>query len=191
MGTSGSGKSTLLSLVVGLLRPVSGSVQVLDADLAGLRASRLARFRRRHLGVVFQSGELLPALTAVENTAMPLLLDGASWPVASRTATELLDELGIAQDSQSIPAADLSGGERQRTALARAIVTGAELILADEPTGALDGAARDNVADLLFGLPLDRGCALLVVTHDPAIAARAGRVLALAGGALRPVALAQ
>jgi len=156
----------------------------LDLRVDRLRANKLAQMRRRHLGIVFQAGELLPSLTAVENVALPLLLDGGQWAAAEGSARRLLDELGVDQGSHDLPAGDLSGGERQRTAVARAMVNEPELLVADEPTGALDAQTRDEVADLLFSLPKARGCALVVVTHDPVIAARADEHFDLVAGAL-------
>jgi len=183
-GRSGSGKSTLLSVVAGLVRPRGGTVTLLDLRVDKLRANTLARMRRQHLGVVFQAGELLPSLTAVENVALPLLLDGGRWSVAEDSARDLLAELGVDNGSHDLPAGDLSGGERQRTAVARAVVTEPALLMADEPTGALDAQTRDEVADLLFSLPAVRGCALVVVTHDPTIASRADEHFDLVDGVL-------
>lgn len=185
-GRSGSGKSTLLSVVAGLVRPRRGTVMLGDHRVDRLRPRALARMRRRHLGVVFQAGELLPSLTAVENVALPLLLDGRPWSEVATTVRSLLVELGVDGRSCDLPAGDLSGGERQRAAVARAVVTEPALLVADEPTGALDATTRDEVADLLFSLPRTRGCALLIVTHDPAIASRADEHFALVEGALIP-----
>ncbi|KOV59814.1 ABC transporter ATP-binding protein [Streptomyces sp. NRRL WC-3618] len=182
-GPSGSGKSTLLTCVLGLIAPDEGTVAVNGHRLTGLSGRKLAQLRRRHLGVVFQFGELLPELTPVENVALPVLLDGGDHEAAYRRAVELLAELGVPHDGT--PTGMLSGGERQRAAVARALITDPDVLLADEPTGALDPQAREAVADLLFEVTRDRGCALLVVTHDPSVAARADRTLRLESGLLR------
>ncbi|MER5640302.1 ABC transporter ATP-binding protein [Kitasatospora sp. NPDC002227] len=180
-GSSGSGKSTLLSCVLGLQRPRSGSIRVAGAEVAALRGRQLAEFRRSRLGMVFQFGELLPELSPTDNVALAALLAGHGRKRSYRRAAALLGELGV-------PAAAttdrLSGGERQRTAVARALVNSPALLLADEPTGALDAAARDKVAELLFTMPSRFGCAVLVVTHDLDVAARADRVLELRDGQL-------
>ncbi|MFE4333566.1 ABC transporter ATP-binding protein [Streptomyces sp. NPDC056831] len=181
-GPSGSGKSTLLMCVLGLVAPDSGTVEVGTHQLTGMRTRELARVRREHMGVVFQFGELLPELSPVENVALPVLLDGGDHRDAYRRAAELLSELGVPQDGT--PTGMLSGGERQRAAVARALITDPHVLLADEPTGALDPEAREAVADLLFTVSRKRGCALLVVTHDPSVAARAQRTLRLEAGAL-------
>jgi lipoprotein-releasing system ATP-binding protein len=183
-GPSGSGKSTLLSCILGLVRPDSGAVRVAGEDVRALRGRRLARHRQENVGVVFQFGELLPELTPLDNVALAALLHRAGRRTAYERAAALLDELGVPRTG---PTDRLSGGERQRTAVARALVNGPALLLADEPTGALDRATRDHVVDLLFSLPARRGCGLLVVTHDPAVAARADRVVDLNDGTLTEV----
>ncbi|MEF9886780.1 ABC transporter ATP-binding protein [Streptomyces sp. P9-A4] len=182
MGPSGSGKSTLLSCALGLLKPDRGNVQVAGVDLAGLNRRKLAEHRRSHIGVVFQFGELVPELTPVENVALAALLSGVPRATAYADAARLLDDLGVPRSDAAT--ATLSGGERQRTAVARALVNKPGLILADEPTGALDEANRDSVADLLFSLPKRWECALLTVTHDRDVASRADRTLALTDGKL-------
>ncbi len=183
-GRTGSGKSTLLSMICELVRPTRGTVELFGRDLGRFSRRQLAGYRRQHLGVVFQHGELLPALTAVENVALPAMLDGASWAQASARAVTLLDQLEVS--SREIPALSLSGGERQRVAIARAVVNDPELLVADEPTGALDAATRTTVAELLFSVPARTGCALLVVTHDADLAARAEAHFVLYAGALVP-----
>ncbi|MEU9502445.1 ABC transporter ATP-binding protein [Streptomyces sp. NPDC048196] len=182
MGPSGSGKSTLLSIFLGLVRPDAGSVLVAGHDVVGLRGRRLAEHRRKHMGMVFQFGELLPELSPVENLALAALLDGADRDRAYDDSRKLLDELGVPVTETAT--SELSGGERQRVAVARALIGSPALLLADEPTGALDETSRDHVAETLFALPAVRGCGLLVVTHDPAVAGRADRVLYLEQGAL-------
>ncbi|MFE1551637.1 ABC transporter ATP-binding protein [Streptomyces sp. NPDC058718] len=180
-GPSGSGKSTLLSCVLGLIRPDKGAVEVAGTDITALRGTSLARHRSRHIGMVFQFGELLPELSPVDNVALAALLAGASRRDAYRRAASLLDELGVPTAKSS---EHMSGGERQRTAVARALINSPALLLADEPTGALDTETRDRVADILFNMPARHDCGLLVVTHDREIALRADRTLALTGAAL-------
>ncbi|CAL9443374.1 ABC transporter ATP-binding protein [Streptomyces sp. enrichment culture] len=182
-GPSGSGKSTLLACVLGLIKPDEGTVRVLGQELTALPSRRLAQVRRQLMGVVFQFGELLPELTPVENVALPVLLSGGDHRDAYRRAAGLLTELGVPQDGTSTGL--LSGGERQRAAVARALITDPHVLLADEPTGALDPQAREAVADVVFEVSRERGCALLVVTHDPAVAGRADRRLHLRSGVLR------
>ncbi|MFJ2828768.1 ABC transporter ATP-binding protein [Streptomyces sp. NPDC087263] len=181
-GPSGSGKSTLLGCALGLVRPGSGSVEIAGSDLVRMRGRALERHRSRSIGVVFQFGELLPELTPVENVALAALLAGTGAAEAYRRAQELLRELKVPYGDT--PTGHLSGGERQRTAVARALVNEPKLLLADEPTGALDEKTRDSVADLLFAVPERWGCGLVVVTHDLAVAARADRRLDLHGGRL-------
>jgi lipoprotein-releasing system ATP-binding protein len=183
MGPSGAGKSTLLSICMGLIRPTAGSVIVAGRRLDGMSKARLAQTRSRHLGVVFQSGELLPELTPVDNVALPALLSKPDRALAYDRARRMLAVMGL--EVEHTPTDRLSGGERQRVAVARALINEPDVILADEPTGSLDTAARDSVAEYLFGLPARLGCALLVVTHDAAIAARADATYDLVDGALR------
>ncbi|MFC4518239.1 ABC transporter ATP-binding protein [Streptomyces ehimensis] len=182
IGPSGSGKSTLLSCALGLVRPSGGSVKVAGADLCQMRQRELERHRSRYIGVVFQFGELLPELTPVENVALAALLGGADARAAYARSEELLKELGVPYEGTLTT--NLSGGERQRTALARALINEPTVVLADEPTGALDTTARDMVGDLLFSIPERWGCALVVVTHDAAIAERADHCWELTGAAL-------
>ena len=185
-GPSGSGKSTLLSCVLGLIKPDGGTVAVTGTPVTGLRQPRLARLRAQSIGMVFQFGELLPELSPLDNVYLAALLarGGRGREVRER-AQRLLDELGVPRAATS---QELSGGERQRTAVARALINEPALLLADEPTGALDSETRDKTADLLFNLPRRYACGLLVVTHDPAIAARADRTLRFSSGALEPAA---
>ncbi|MFJ2818180.1 MULTISPECIES: ABC transporter ATP-binding protein [unclassified Streptomyces] len=183
-GPSGSGKSTLLMCVLGLLKPGSGTISAGGHRLTGLLPGALAKARRQHLGMVFQFGELLPELTPVENVALPMLLDGSDHRQAYEAATRLLDELDVPHGTT--PTGMLSGGERQRTAVARALIAQPPVLLADEPTGALDPRARENVADQLFRICRERDCALLVVTHDPSIAERATHAYELQESVLVP-----
>ena len=181
-GPGGTGKTTLLTCILGLTKPQGGRISVAGEDVTAMSGRRLAHHRRKHIGMVFQFGELLPELSPVENVALAALLAGSDRRTAYGAARAMLADLGVPLDDR--PTGHLSGGERQRTAVARALITGAPLILADEPTGALDHATRDSVADLLFELRKRRRCALLVVTHDQAIADRADRRFDLIHGRL-------
>ena len=178
-GPSGSGKSTLLGLIAGLDTPSAGSIAVDGVEITGLGEAALARFRRRTLGFVFQSYHLIPTLTAVENVAVPLELAGVAAPLAA--ARSRLGEIGLAARADHYPL-QLSGGEQQRVAIARAIALAPPLLLADEPTGNLDSATGAQIVDLLLGLNRERRSTLLLVTHDPALAGRAGRAIALRDG---------
>ncbi|GAB3439214.1 ABC transporter ATP-binding protein [Actinophytocola sediminis] len=181
MGPSGSGKSTLLNMVAGLDRPTSGSVVVHGEDLGKLGETGLALFRRRRIGMIFQFFNLLDDLPALDNVALAAQLTGTSAAQARRRALELLDELGIA-DRRDIYPARLSGGERQRVAVARALMNRPALLLADEPTGALDSRSGEQVMDLLLDLN-QIGQTLLLVTHDQRLATRcASRLVELVDG---------
>ncbi|WP_104815512.1 ABC transporter ATP-binding protein [Kitasatospora sp. MMS16-BH015] len=181
MGPSGSGKSTLLNMVAGLDRPSSGSVRVQGEELGRLKEKELALFRRRRIGMIFQFFNLIDDLPALDNVALAAQLTGTPAAQARRRALELLDELGIADRRDGYPAT-LSGGERQRVAVARALMNRPALLLADEPTGALDSRAGEQVMDLLIDLN-QIGQTLLIVTHDERLAQRcASRVLDFADG---------
>jgi len=184
-GPSGSGKSSLLMLMGGLETPTSGSVTALGQDIGRMGEDALARFRRDHMGVVFQSFHLIPTMTALENVATPLELAGA--PDAFERAAAELDAMGLASRRDHYPA-QLSGGEQQRVALARAAVGRPEILLADEPTGNLDSATGEAIIRLLFGLRDRHGATLVLVTHAPDLAARCDRVLRLRDGALEAFA---
>jgi len=178
MGPSGSGKSTMLNLVAGLDRPTSGTITVGGTDLSTLGEAGLATFRRDHIGFVFQFFYLLPNLTALENVLIPAQLKGN--PPTGR-ARELLDQLDIKEVADRYPAR-LSGGQQQRVAIARALINRPTLLLADEPTGALDTHTGDQVMELLGGLHRD-GQTILLVTHDPKLATRhAARVISVKDG---------
>ncbi|MDN5861185.1 MAG: ABC transporter ATP-binding protein [Pseudonocardia sp.] len=172
-GPSGSGKSTLLHLVAGLEPADEGTVSIAGTALDGMSAARLARMRRRHVGMVFQFFNLIEHMTALENVALPALVAGAAQATATDRARDLLDRLGLLDKSGELPAA-LSGGQRQRVAIARALANGPTLLLADEPTGALDSAGTADVLEL-FGRINGDGQTILVVTHSPEVAAAAGR----------------
>jgi len=179
VGVSGSGKSTLLGLLAGLDAPTSGSVYLDGDELTALDEDGRAAVRARSVGFVFQSFQLLPALTALENVMLPLELAGASNGRA--TAKELLERVGLEHRLTHYPR-QLSGGEQQRVAIARAFAGGPKLLLADEPTGNLDTATGKRIAELMFELNAERGATLILVTHDDAISARCRRRLKLASG---------
>lgn len=184
MGPSGSGKSTLLQCAAGLDRPTSGSVRLAGEELTRMGRRALTRLRRERIGFVFQSFNLLPALTAEENVRLPLRLAGGGTGRAARArAVDALARVGLADRAGSRPA-ELSGGQQQRVALARALVTVPELLVADEPTGALDPGTAEEVLALLRHSVDELGATVLMVTHDPAAAVWADRVLFLADGAV-------
>jgi putative ABC transport system ATP-binding protein len=178
-GPSGSGKSTLIAVAAGLERPTRGKVCLLGSELSRLDEDGRARLRRGRVSLVFQAFHLLPNMTAEENVAAPLEIAGARK--ASRTAREWLERVGLAARGSHYPH-QLSGGEQQRVALARALATQPKLLFADEPTGNLDLDNARHVGDLIFSLAAETGAALVVVTHDQALAARADRVARMAGG---------
>ncbi|MER5784104.1 ABC transporter ATP-binding protein [Streptomyces mobaraensis] len=181
MGPSGCGKSTLLNMVAGLDRPTAGAVEVHGQDLGKMNETGLALFRRRHIGMIFQFFNLIDDLPALDNVALAAQLTGTPARQARRRALELLDELGVADRKDARPAA-LSGGERQRVAVARALMNRPALLLADEPTGALDSRSGEQVMDLLIDLN-QIGQTLLIVTHDPHLATRcASRLIEVADG---------
>ena len=180
MGPSGSGKSTLLTLAGGLAQPTAGEVLVDGVVLGGLPARPLAELRRRSLGFVFQDFNLIPALTAAENVALPRELDGARPGAARAEALAALDELGVADLADRFPD-DMSGGQQQRVAIARAVIGERRLVLADEPTGALDSGTGEAVLRLLRAR-VDAGAAGVLVTHEARAAAWADRVLFLRDG---------
>ena len=179
VGPSGSGKSSLLMLMGGLERATSGQVRALGHDLTGMGEDQLARFRRGNMGIVFQSFHLIPTLTAVENVALPLEIAGA--PDARGRAEAELVAMGLEARLGHYPA-ELSGGEQQRVALARAFAPRPAILLADEPTGNLDGATGAVIMDLLFDLRDRHGATLVLVTHAPELAERCDRVVRLADG---------
>ena len=179
-GSSGSGKSTLLHMLGGITRPSAGSVWLEGVDLAALDDAKLAVLRRRRLGFVFQRYNLLPELSLEENVALPLVLDGVAGTAASAAARMALEKVGMAHRASHSPDA-LSGGQ-QRGAIARALVAAPALVLADEPTGALDSANSRLVVELLHRLVEEQGQTVVLVTHDPGIAAAAGRAIRMADG---------
>ncbi|MEE8213447.1 MAG: ATP-binding cassette domain-containing protein [Alphaproteobacteria bacterium] len=187
LGPSGSGKSTLLMVIAGLERPSSGRVAVGGCDIQDLDEDALALFRRRHVGIVFQSFHLVAAMTALENVAVPLELGGHDDPF--QCARDALDQVGLAERVEHYPA-ELSGGEQQRVAIARAFAPGPDLILADEPTGNLDRATGAQVIETLFSLRAETGATLLLITHDQDLAARCSRILTMSDGRIEAPASA-
>ncbi len=178
-GPSGCGKSTLLGVLGGLALPTAGAVRVGGEEISSLSDRRRSDFRRTHVGFVYQADNLLPFLTVVENVELQFALDGASTAVDR--SLDLLDKLGLADQAQRLPD-HLSGGQRQRVAVARAVVHRPEVILADEPTGALDGANAAGVIDLLLEVQREIGATLVMVTHDLGAASRMDRRIGLRDG---------
>ncbi|HEY4310614.1 MAG TPA: ABC transporter ATP-binding protein [Pirellulales bacterium] len=182
MGASGSGKSTLLHVMAGLTWPDEGRVVIDDTDLSALNDRQLTQFRRRRIGLVFQAFNLIPALTAEENITLPVLTDGRS-DIPRDRIEYLMDRLGISPRRRHRPDA-LSGGEQQRVAIARALITEPALVLADEPTGSLDSVSGQNICRLLRELCHEQQRTIVIVTHEPAVALWAQRVLVMKDGRL-------
>jgi putative ABC transport system ATP-binding protein len=180
-GPSGSGKSSLLMVAAGLEKPTSGKVTVTGTDITGLSEDALARFRLGRVGIVFQSFHLIPTMTALENVAVPLELAGA--PDAFDRAEAQLRRVGLILRTDHYPG-QLSGGEQQRVALARALAPGPRILFADEPTGNLDSATGEGIAEMMFTLNAQSGATLFLVTHEESLAKRCGRVLRMADGKL-------
>lgn len=183
MGASGSGKSTLLHLMAGLTVADSGRVLVNGTDLGGLNDKQLTLFRRRNIGLVFQAFNLIPTLSAEENVMLPLMLEGKNGDDSARRVEDLLESLGMVKRRRHRPGA-LSGGEQQRVAIGRALVTDPAMILADEPTGNLDSANSRSVCELLRDLSAVHGKTIVMVTHEPTVAAYAQEVAVLKDGKL-------
>jgi putative ABC transport system ATP-binding protein len=183
MGPSGSGKTTLLNLIGGLDTPTKGSIEVAGDRIDTLSGGRLASWRARHIGFVFQMYNLLPVLTAARNVELPLLLTKLSSGDRKKRVQTALKVVGLAERSNHYPR-QLSGGQEQRVGIARAIVTDPTLLLCDEPTGDLDRKSGDEILDLLQALNRQHGKTIVMVTHDPHAAARAKRILHLEKGAL-------
>lgn len=181
VGASGAGKSTLLQILGTLSRPTSGSVLFEGEDLFRLPDKALAKFRNRHIGFVFQFHQLLPEFTLLENVAMPALIGGVKRSEAFVKAGELIEYLGLKDRADHRPA-QLSGGECQRAAVARALISNPDVVLADEPSGSLDSANRRELYDLFFKLRSERGQTFVIVTHDEALALRSDRIVRLADG---------
>ncbi len=185
MGPSGSGKTTLLSILAGILTPTEGTVHLLGQEITTMSRKRLAQFRLHHIGFIFQGFNLFPALTALENIEVALNLKGIRGNTAHRQAKELLEQVNLADRGHQYPQ-DLSGGQKQRVAIARALAGNPELIMADEPTAALDSHNGHAVIELLRQLAKDKGRTVLIVTHDPRIIDVADRVIYLEDGMLLP-----
>ncbi len=179
VGPSGSGKTSLLMVLAGLEGATSGRVTLAGQELTRMDEDALARLRRQEVGIVFQAFHLIASMTALENVAIPLELAGA--PDAMARAAESLRSVGLGHRLTHLPG-QLSGGEQQRVALARAFAPRPRLLLADEPTGNLDGATGQSVMDLLFDLQAQHGTTLMLITHDPGLAARCGRIIRIADG---------
>ncbi|WP_327594978.1 ABC transporter ATP-binding protein [Streptomyces chartreusis] len=185
-GASGSGKSTLLHCLAGIVRPDSGAVTYGGERLDRLPEQRLSELRRTEFGVVFQFGQLIPELTALDNVALPLLLGGARRQEAQSSAGEWLERFGVRGQEELRPG-EMSGGQAQRVALARALVTGPKVVFADEPTGALDSLASEQVMSALTHTARESGTAVLLITHDAQVAAYADREVRLADGTVLPL----
>lgn len=185
MGPSGSGKTTLLTIMGLLLRPTRGTVELAGRDITGCTEADLPAIRREHVSFVFQAFNLLSALTAAENVQVTLALQGVHGKEAEKRSLELLSRVGLRDRARHRPA-EMSGGEKQRVGVARALASPARLILADEPTGNLDGATSKRVVDLLRRLAHDEGRAVVVVTHDPRLEELADRIVRIEDGQIRP-----
>lgn len=181
VGPSGCGKTTLLSILSGTLKPSAGTVNVLDQQITSMRDGQKVRFRRDHIGFIFQQYNLLPALTAAENAAIPLVTAGQPLKIAAARALEVLEGLGMGPHARKLPR-QLSGGQQQRVAIARAIVHKPCLVVCDEPTAALDAETGQHVMDLMRQAAADANRAVLVVTHDNRIYRYADRILAMEDG---------
>lgn len=181
VGPSGSGKSSLISVAAGLEKITSGRIKLLGTDLSGKSEDELARLRRGRVSLVFQSFHLIPTMTALDNVRVPLEI--AKADNVSDRATALLNEVGLSERLDHFPG-QLSGGERQRVAVARALACDPEIVFADEPTGNLDGQTGSGVADALFAVARERNAALVLVTHDTELAARADRIVTMRDGKL-------
>ena len=184
MGPSGSGKTTLLSILAGILTPTSGRVWLLGKEVTGMSRSQLSNFRLKNLGFIFQGFNLFPALTAIENVQLALTMKGVKPREARAEAMALLEQVGLADKAKNLPR-NLSGGQKQRVAIARALAANPPIIMADEPTAALDSHSGHAVIELLVKLAKEGGRTVLIVTHDPRIVDIADRVLYLEDGMLK------
>jgi len=185
MGPSGSGKTTLLSIMGCILTATSGSVRIAGTEVVGLNEKQLPALRLENIGFVFQGFNLFPTLTAAENVELMLDLKGISGSEAKRRAQELLDQVGLSEKYASFPA-DMSGGQKQRIAIARALAGDPQIILADEPTAALDSHTGKNVMEIMSRLARERGRAVVIVTHDSRVTGFADRIMRIEDGAIAP-----
>lgn len=181
VGPSGCGKTTLISILSGILSATSGSINLLGTMLNTLSDKQKTLFRRKHIGFIFQQYNLLPALTAAENAAIPLIADGMDMPTATDHASKLLEQIGMKGQTQKLPR-QLSGGQQQRIAIARALVHNPKLVVCDEPTAALDAKTGQSVMEILRGIANDQNRAVLIVTHDSRIYHFADRILEMSDG---------
>jgi len=186
VGPSGCGKTTLISIVAGLLRPTDGEVEVLGQNLLALPGCKLTRFRQENIGFVFQQYNLLPALSAAENVAVPLLIAGMRRATALERAAEVLEEVGLGDRTANLPS-QLSGGQQQRVAIARALIHGPRLLVCDEPTAALDAASGQTVMGLLRRVAVQPGRAVIIVTHDSRVFAFGDRIVHMGDGRVERV----
>jgi putative ABC transport system ATP-binding protein len=186
VGPSGCGKTTLISIIAGLLDPTAGEVGVLGQDLRGLSGRQLVQFRGEHIGFVFQQYNLLPALTAAENAAVPLIIAGRPRGEAIGRATELLVSLGMGDRARALPS-EMSGGQQQRVAIARALIHKPRLLVCDEPTAAIDGQAGKAVMELLREVALQEDRAVIVVTHDNRVFEFGDRIIHMSDGRVERV----
>jgi putative ABC transport system ATP-binding protein len=186
VGPSGCGKTTLISIIAGLLDPTRGSVTVLDTELSKLRGRKLVEFRARTIGFVFQQYNLLPALTATENAAVPLIIAGWARPKAFARSRVMLDRVGLAHRADAFPA-QLSSGQQQRVAIARALINEPRLLVCDEPTAALDAHAGQTVMELIKGVAVEPGRAVIVVTHDNRIYDFGDRIVEMSDGRIQRI----
>ena len=180
-GPSGSGKSTMMLVTAGLQKPSAGQISINNNDITAMNEDELARFRRDHIGIVFQNFHLVPTMTALENTAIPL--EFAGLRNVFEKAEDILKAVGLGHRLHHYPS-QLSGGEQQRVALARAVVTNPDLLMADEPTGNLDQATGEKIMDLLFNLADEKGMTLMLITHDLSLAKRCRRSITMTDGVL-------
>jgi len=185
VGPSGSGKTTLLGLCAGLDKPTSGNVLLNGVELGEKTEDERAAIRNKFVGFVFQTFQLVPTLTALENVMVPLELRGESTKGVKQKAQELLDEVGLADRTHHYPT-QLSGGEQQRVAIARAFINQPEILFADEPTGNLDAETGEHIEDLLFALNKQQGTTLVLVTHDLELAKKCGRIISIKSGKIEP-----
>ena len=186
VGPSGAGKTTLLQIIGSLEKPDSGKVIYGDTDIFALKPDELARFRNQNIGFVFQFHQLLPEFSLLENVMMPALIKGTSIPIAEKDAKKLISYLGLTSRLSHKPA-ELSGGERQRAAVARSLINKPQIVLADEPSGSLDSANRNDLHKLFFNLRNDLGQTFVIVTHDENFAADADRIIHINDGVITSI----